>query len=127
MRQQVLIVDDNELNCKLAKALLLAHGFQIHSAINGNEALKLLDEEDFDLIIMDIALPDVDGLELTKQIKATKKYKDIPVVAVTAFAMKADEERALKAGCVKFICKPISTIDFANTMEDVLRNFGKNK
>ena len=108
MSKTVLIVEDNELNMKLFHDLLEAHGYKTVGTRNGIEALDLAREHRPDLILMDIQLPEVSGLEVTKWLKDDADLKRIPVVAVTAFAMKGDEERIREGGCEAYLSKPIS-------------------
>ena len=108
MTKTVLIVEDNELNMKLFHDLLDAHGYRTLQTRNGMEALQLAREQRPDLILMDIQLPEVSGLEVTKWLKDDETLRDIPVIAVTAFAMKGDEERIRQGGCEAYISKPIS-------------------
>ena len=112
----VLIVEDNELNMKLFHDLLDAHGYATLQTRNGMEALKLAREHRPDLILMDIQLPEVSGLEVTKWLKEDDELRDIPVVAVTAFAMKGDEERIRQGGCQAYLSKPISVMSFVDTV-----------
>ncbi len=116
----VLIVEDNELNMKLFHDLLEAHGYNILQTKDGMEALRLAREHRPDLILMDIQLPEVSGLEVTKWIKEDDNLKSIPVVAVTAFAMKGDEEKIREGGCEAYIAKPISVTNFLETVERFL-------
>jgi two-component system cell cycle response regulator DivK len=112
----VLIVEDNELNIRLFHDLLDAHGYRTIKTRNGMDALKLAREHRPDLILMDIQLPEVSGLEVTKWLKEDEELRAIPVVAVTAFAMKGDEERIRKGGCEAYISKPISIGTFIGTV-----------
>ena len=112
----VLIVEDNELNMKLFHDLLDAHGYATLQTRNGMDALKLARAHRPDLILMDIQLPEVSGLEVTKWLKADDELRDIPVVAVTAFAMKGDEERIRQGGCEAYLSKPISVMSFVETV-----------
>ena len=116
MAKTVLIVEDNELNMKLFHDLLEAHGYRTVGTRNGIEALDLARKHRPDLIIMDIQLPEVSGLEVTKWLKDDAELKSIPVVAVTAFAMKGDEERILAAGCDGYIAKPMRYKEFLATI-----------
>jgi len=104
----ILVVEDNELNMKLFHDLLEAHGYSILQTRDGMEALKLARQHKPDLILMDIQLPEVSGLEVTKWIKEDDELKSIPIIAVTAFAMKGDEEKIREGGCEAYIAKPIS-------------------
>ena len=116
----VLIVEDNELNMKLFHDLLEAHGYNILQTKDGMEALRMAREHHPDLILMDIQLPEVSGLEVTKWIKEDDNLKSIPVIAVTAFAMKGDEERIRQGGCEGYMSKPISVPKFIETIKSYL-------
>lgn len=120
MTKTVMIVEDNELNMKLFHDLLDAHGYQTIQTRNGMEALALAREHHPDLILMDIQLPEVSGLEVTKWLKEDDKLRSIPVVAVTAFAMKGDEERIREGGCEAYISKPISVAKFMDTVRQFI-------
>jgi len=104
----ILIVEDNELNMQLFNDLLEANGYQTLQSRNGLDALKIARESKPDLILMDIQLPGMSGLEVTKLIKEDENLKTIPIIAVTAFAMKGDEEKIRQAGCENYLAKPIS-------------------
>ena len=117
MPKTVMIVEDNELNMKLFHDLLEAHGYRTVQTRNGIEAMGLAREHMPDLILMDIQLPEVSGLEVTKWLKADPELKGIPVVAVTAFAMKGDEERIRSGGCEAYLSKPISVAKFLETVK----------
>lgn len=112
----VLIVEDNELNMKLFHDLLAAHGYQTVLTRNGIDALSLARQHRPNLILMDIQLPEVSGLEVTRWLKEDPELRDIPVVAVTAFAMKGDEERIRSGGCEAYLSKPISVAIFLETV-----------
>jgi two-component system cell cycle response regulator DivK len=116
MTKTVLIVEDNELNMKLFNDLLEAHGYATLKTADGIEAIELARTHRPDLILMDIQLPEVSGLEVTKWIKEDDTLKSIPVIAVTAFAMKGDEERIREGGCEAYISKPISVGKFLETV-----------
>jgi two-component system, cell cycle response regulator DivK len=118
----VLIVEDNELNMKLFHDLLEAHGYHTVGTRNGIEALDLARKHRPDLIVMDIQLPEVSGLEVTKWLKDDPDLQAIPVVAVTAFAMKGDEERIREGGCEAYLSKPISVAKFLETVRHFLGN-----
>ena len=120
MAKTVLIVEDNELNMKLFHDLLEAHGYQTVGTRNGIEALDLARKHRPDLILMDIQLPEVSGLEVTKWLKEDDDLRTIPVIAVTAFAMKGDEEKIRNGGCEAYIAKPISVAGFMRTIERFL-------
>ena len=116
MAKRVLIVEDNDLNMKLFHDLLEAHGYDILQTKDGMEALQLARLHHPDLILMDIQLPEVSGLEVTKWIKEDDDLKMIPIIAVTAFAMKGDEEKIREGGCEAYIAKPISVTHFLQTV-----------
>lgn len=116
----VLVVEDNELNMKLFHDLLEAHGYNILQTKDGVEALRIARQHHPDLILMDIQLPEVSGLEVTKWIKEDDVLRTIPVVAVTAFAMKGDEEKIREGGCEAYISKPISVTHFLETVQRFL-------
>lgn len=107
--EPILIVDDNPANLKLARVLLTGEGFEARTALNAEEALVLLREFRPKLILMDIQLPGMDGLELTRRLKSDPSTRDIVILALTAYAMKGDEERAREAGCDGYVTKPIDT------------------
>ena len=119
MAKTVMIVEDNELNMKLFNDLLRANGYNTLPMRNGHEALDALKEQRPDLIIMDIQLPEISGLEVTKRIKQDEDatLRAIPVIAVTAFAMKGDEERIRQGGCEGYLSKPISVASFIATVK----------
>jgi two-component system cell cycle response regulator DivK len=117
MKKTVLIVEDNELNMKLFNDLLEANGYNVIQTSNGFQALELAREHQPNLILMDIQLPEVSGLEVTKWIKQDEAIASIPVIAVTAFAMKGDEERIRQGGCEAYISKPISVASFIKTIK----------
>src|ERR1700746_1817298 len=120
MPKTVMIVEDNELNMKLFHDLLEAHGYDTVATRNGIEALDLARKHRPDLILIDIQLPEVSGLEVTKWLKEDPELKAIPVVAVTAFAMKGDEERIREGGCEAYLSKPISVAKFIETIRRFL-------
>ena len=116
----VLIVEDNELNMKLFNDLLEAHGYETLQTRDGIDALKIAREHKPDLILMDIQLPEVSGLEVAKWIKGDDALKSIPIIAVTAFAMKGDEENIKQGGCEAYIPKTISVARLLETVEHFL-------
>ena len=116
----VLIVEDNELNMKLFNDLLEAHGYFTLQTKDGVEALRLARTHRPDLILMDIQLPEVSGLEVTKWLKEDDDLRSIPIIAVTAFAMKGDEQKIRDGGCEAYIAKPISVASFMSTVERFL-------
>lgn len=116
MAKTVLIVEDNELNMKLFHDLLEAKGYETLQTREGIKALEMAREHHPDLILMDIQLPEVSGLEVTRWIKDDEDLKSIPIIAVTAFAMKGDEERIRAGGCEAYISKPITVAGFFETI-----------
>jgi two-component system cell cycle response regulator DivK len=120
MSKTVLIVEDNELNMKLFQDLLEAHNFKTVQTRNGREVLNLAKEHKPDLILMDIQLPEISGLDVTRMLKEDDALKSIPVIAVTAFAMKGDEQKIRDGGCEDYISKPISVTDFLDVIKKYL-------
>ncbi len=120
MTKTVLIVEDNELNMKLFHDLLEAHGINTIETYDGKNVLDLAREKKPDLILMDIQLPEVSGLDVTKWLKEDEELKHIPVIAVTAFAMKGDEQKIREGGCEDYISKPISVGKFMETINQYL-------
>lgn len=120
MPKKVLIVEDNELNMKLFHDLLQTQGYETIETNNGMAACDLARKHMPDLILMDIQLPEVSGLDVTKWIKEDLQIRHIPVIAITAFAMKGDEERIRQGGCEAYISKPISVSKFLETMRSYL-------
>src|SRR6266853_5483214 len=119
-RKRVLIVEDNDLNMKLFNDLLEAHGYFTLQTKDGVEALRMARLHRPDLILMDIQLPEVSGLEVTKWLKEDDELRSIPIIAVTAFAMKGDEEKIREGGCEAYIAKPISVANFLEVVERFL-------
>lgn len=117
MAKKVLIVEDNELNMKLFEDLLGAHGYDTVKTRDGRQVMDIARAEKPDLIIMDIQLPEVSGLEVTQWLKKDAELRAIPVVAVTAFAMKGDEEKIRQGGCEDYVSKPISITDFMQVVQ----------
>jgi len=112
MSPKVLIVDDNTINLKLASDVLTNEGFVVERAQDAEQAKLVLERLLPDLILMDIAMPGMDGLTLTRVLKSDPRFTRIPVIALTASAMKGDDQRALAAGCAGYIAKPIDTRRF---------------
>jgi CheY-like chemotaxis protein len=121
---RILVVEDNAMNMELAVDLLSLQGYEVLSARTGQEALDISSAERLDLILMDVQLPGMDGLTVTKKLKENPNTKHIPVVALTAHAMKGDEERILRHGCTGYISKPIDTREFPKAVEKFI---GKTK
>lgn len=120
MRQKILVVEDNELNLKLFCDLLAAHAYEAEPVRDGREALDRAREFGPDLIIMDIQMPHISGLELIEQLKADAALSPIPIMAVTAYAAKGDEERIRDAGAEGYVSKPISVIRFVEAVSGLL-------
>lgn len=120
--ERILVVEDNEKNRKLIRVVLKAKGYEIIEAEDAETAINYLKTNVPDLILMDIGLPGLDGLQLTRQIKQNETTKKIPVIAVTAHAMRGDEEKILGAGCDDYISKPINVGEFPLTIARILEN-----
>jgi two-component system cell cycle response regulator DivK len=118
--KRVLIVEDNELNMKLFRDLLEAHGYVTFQSPDGQDALEKARTVRPDLVLMDIQLPVISGLDVAKAMKADDDLKNIPIIAVTAFAMKGDEEKIRQGGCEAYLSKPISLTSFLETVERYL-------
>lgn len=125
-RKSILIVDDNLVNMKLIRVLLAGEGYEVRTAGDANEALQLLNGFHPGLILMDIQLPGIDGLELTRRLKANPATRDIPIIGLTAYAMKGDEERIIAAGCDGYISKPIDTRALPNLIRSYLKGTANN-
>lgn len=110
--EKILLVEDNAVNRRLAEFLLRSQGYQVREVATAHEAFDVLKTERPHLILMDVQLPGMDGLEVTKRLKEDPGTCDIPVIAVTSYAMKGDQEKALAAGCVGYITKPIDKTTF---------------
>lgn len=117
---RILVVEDNPMNMELAVDLLRLQGYEVFAAQTGKEALEISDREELDLVLMDVHLPGMDGLTVTRMLKENPKTKHIPVVALTAHAMKGDEERMLDQGCAGYIPKPIDTREFPKAVENFI-------
>ena len=120
MENTILIVEDNELNMKLFNDLLQANGYDTIQSIDGQNIVQTVRAKRPDLILMDIKLPEISGLDLTKMLKEDSELKKIPVIAITAHAMEGDEQRMIEGGCDGYIAKPISTQIFLNTIAKFL-------
>ena len=120
MAKKIMIVEDNELNMKLFNDLLEAHGYMTVTTRDGTKALEMARDSKPDLILMDIQLPEVSGLDITRMIKAEDDLKHTPIIAVTAFAMKGDEDKIRECGCNGYISKPISIASFIETIKNHL-------
>ncbi len=121
MSAPILIVDDNPANLKLMRVLLTASGYDVRTAADGVEASAVLQTFQPRLILMDIQMPSIDGLSLTRQLKANPATRNIVIIAITAYAMKGDKQRALAAGCDGYVAKPIDTRTLPDRIADYLR------
>jgi CheY-like chemotaxis protein len=121
-QKTVLVVEDNEMNMKLVRTLLQLGRYQVLEAVDAETGIELAREHQPDLILMDIQLPGMDGLSATRVIKEDAAFKDIPVVALTSYAMQADEEKAMEAGCTGYLAKPIDTRSFLETVSQFLKH-----
>lgn len=119
--KNVMVVEDNEKNRKLMRVVLRAKGYNVIEATTGEEALNLLKNQKPNIILMDIQLPGIDGLTLIKQIKADAMTKEIPIIAVTAYAMKGDEQKILDTGCEAYMSKPINTQELPIIIEKYIK------
>ena len=126
MKKTALIVEDNALNLKLMRDLLEASGIDTLQTKDGTRALEMVREHRPDIVLMDIQLPDVSGLDVTRQLKADAELRDIPIIAVTALALRGDEERVLEAGCDAYISKPISVASFLDEVRNFLGEDGES-
>jgi len=120
MKEKILIVEDNPLNMRLIEMTLRAKGYWLLKATDGEEALDAAIREKPDLIIMDLNLPKVSGLEVTKRLRQMPAFNHIPIIAVTAHAMKGDEEKIIEAGCDAYLPKPISTRQLPRVIAEML-------
>lgn len=117
----ILVVDDNEDSRELVKKILKKHGYEIIEATDGEEALAKAIAYRPDLILMDISIPKIDGYEVTRRLKSRVDFKDTPIIAFTAHAMRGDEEKALQAGCDGYISKPINVREFPEKIKLYLK------
>lgn len=117
----VLVVDDNVINLKLVCDLLECAGIEVSRAEDAQSARSALEAARPNLVLMDIGLPDMNGLELTRRLRADDRFRTLPIIALTAFAMKGDDRKALEAGCDGYITKPVDTRTFVSQIERFLR------
>jgi CheY-like chemotaxis protein len=125
--ERILIVDDNPQNLKLARVLLGSEGYEVKTAVHAEDALQVLASFTPEVILMDLQLPGMDGLELTRQLKADPMRKDILIVALTAYAMKGDSDKAFAAGCDEYITKPIDTATLPKMIAALLEGKGRRE
>lgn len=121
--EPILIIDDNPINLKLERILLTVEGYDVRTAMDAEEALKLLEHYKPRLILLDLQLPGMSGLDFASKMKSNPQLKDIVIIAVTAYAMKGDREKAMKAGCDAYVTKPIDT----KTLPNVIANYLSSK
>jgi len=119
-RKKILVVDDDKKNRYLVSFLLEKEGFEVVMATNGFEGIEAAKKQQVDLIIMDIKMPKMNGYETTKRIRRLKKYKSIPIIALTSYAMMEDKEKAIKAGCTGYMSKPITPEIFTEEIKKFL-------
>lgn len=119
--KKILVVDDNTDSRELAAKVLRAKGYLIIEAIDGEDALQKACSDKPDLILMDISIPKLDGYEVTRRLKSRDDYKDIPIIALTAHAMKGDREKAIEAGCEGYIPKPVDIRELPNQIKHFLK------
>ncbi len=126
MKPVVLVIDDNATNLKLAHWLLTSEGFDVVSVESAGKALAILSDQRPDLLLVDIALPGLSGLDLTRMLRARVDTRHLPIVAMTASAMKGDEAKALAAGCDAYLAKPVNTRILASQLRQVIATAGKD-
>jgi len=114
---KALLVEDNPLNMELIIEILMSQGFTVDTAGDGEKAIMMTEKSMYDLVLMDIALPGIDGIETTKKIRGRPQFNNVPFVALTAFAMAGDKERLLNAGFNEYFSKPLDVHDFVKKME----------
>ena len=119
--KKILVVEDNDLNMKLVRSLLKRDGYDIVEAKDAESGIQLAHEHHPDLILMDIQLPGMDGLSATRAINSDDDLKEIPIVALTSYAMQEDKEKTLEAGCVGHLCKPLDTRTFSDTISQFIK------
>lgn len=122
LHQKILVVDDNRDNRELVVKVLKNRGYDMVEAVDGEDALRKAQEERPGLILMDISLPKMDGYEVIRRLKSQEEYRDIPIVALTAHVMKGDKERAMNAGCIGYIPKPIDIRELPEQIRYYLKN-----
>jgi CheY-like chemotaxis protein len=125
--RRILLIEDNAVNRRLAQFLLKSQGYEVWEVTSAPEAFETLKERRPDLILMDVQLPGMDGLTATRQLKADPGTRDIPVLAVTSYAMKGDEAKALAAGCSGYVTKPIDKTLFLQAVAEALGRGGEGR
>jgi len=119
-RKVILNVEDNEANRKIVRYLFESKGYKVIEAVDGEEGVRMAEQERPDIILMDVQLPKLSGYEATQRIKANPALRDIPIIAVTSFALSGDDERAMEAGCDDYIAKPFKPRDLLERVEKFL-------
>ena len=119
--KKILVVEDNPQNMKVVLMTLKPHGYTLLQATDGEEALKVAVSDNPDLIIMDVQIPKLDGLEVTRRLRQMPSFSRVPVIAVTAYAMKGDEEKVREAGCNAYLAKPINTRQLPEMVAEILQ------
>jgi len=126
LKEKILIVEDNPQNMKLYEMILSAKGYTLLKAIDGEEALDMAIRKHPDLILMDIRLPGMNGLEVTKKLRENSAFSHTPIIAITAYAMKGDKERAIEAGCNAYLAKPFNIHELTGMIAEMLRQRQKD-
>ena len=126
MSKKILIVEDNPRNLGVILMTLRGRGYTLLEAVDGEEALKAADRENPDLILMDIQLPKIDGLEVTRRLRQIPAFSHVPIIALTAYAMKGDEERIMRAGCDAYLAKPFHIHELRSMMAEMLLSRKQN-
>ena len=123
--RKILVVEDNPQNMKVVLMTLKPHGYTLFQATDGEEALKVAISDNPDLIIMDVQIPKMDGLEVIRKLRQMPAFSQVPIIAVTAYAMKGDEEKAREAGCDAYLTKPVNTRQLPQIVAEMLSKQGK--
>ncbi len=127
MSKKILIVEDNPQNMKIALMALRSHGYTLLEATDGNEALEIAVSHKPDLILMDIELPKLSGLEVARRLRQMPSFSHIPIVAVTAYSMNGDKEKTIEAGCDTYLAKPVNTRELPGVVAAILLNQKQDK
>jgi len=125
MPEKILIVEDNPQSMRLMEMLLRSKGYTLFKAMDGEEALNMVARERPDLVMMDIQLPKMNGLEVTRRLREDPAFSHTPIIAVTAYSMKGDRERVLEAGCDAYLSKPINTRELPRMVAEILSQWTK--
>lgn len=120
MSARILVVEDNPMNMKVVLMTLKRQGYTLLEAVDGEEALEVATREKPDLILMDIQLPKMDGLEVTRRLRQMPEFEQTPIIALSAYAMKGDRERGMEAGFDDYLSKPVNTRELPKVIEDML-------